>query len=154
MRPAEVQGIDLAVGQVTYAHHRLPAGPAIFCVAMSWRCRYHDAVFDLAVMALVLFFLADPAKGIAEMKRVVRPRGVVASYAWDVLGGGFPADPVLVEMCAKGLAPSTATPCKCSGAPRVHSVLGGSGAPGHRNARRDGRAHVQAISPSSGPRAC
>ena len=55
-------------------------------------------------MALVLFFLADPAKGIAEMKRGA-PRGVVASYAWDVLGGGFPADPVLVEMRAMGLTP-------------------------------------------------
>jgi SAM-dependent methyltransferase len=103
--PAEVQGLDLSVGQVTYAHHRLPAGPAHFLCGDVLALPYHDAVFDLAVMALVLFFLADPAKGLAEMQRVVRPGGVVASYAWDVLGGGFPADAVLVEMRAMGLTP-------------------------------------------------
>ena len=86
--PAEVQGIDLSVGQATYAHHRLPAGPAHFLCGDVLALPYHDAVFDLAVMALVLFFVADPAKGIAEMKRVVRPGGVVASYAWDVWAAG------------------------------------------------------------------
>ena len=34
---------------------------------------FADASFDAAVMALVLFFVPDPAKGVAEMARVVRP---------------------------------------------------------------------------------
>ena len=41
-------------------------------------------------MALVIFFVPDPAKGVAEMARVVCPGGTVATYAWDMLGGGFP----------------------------------------------------------------
>ena len=61
--------------------------------------------FDAAIMALVLVFVPDPAKGIAEMVRVVRPGGTVATYMWDMLGGGFPLDPILVEMRAMGLAP-------------------------------------------------
>jgi len=36
---------------------------------------------------------------------VVRPGGTVATYMWDMLGGGFPLDPVLVEMRAMGLTP-------------------------------------------------
>ena len=53
--------------------------------------------FDAAVMALVIFFVPDPAKGVAEMARVVRPGGLVAAYAWDVLGGGFSFDPAGVH---------------------------------------------------------
>jgi hypothetical protein len=39
------------------------------------------------------------------MARVVRPGGTVATYMWDMLGGGFPVDPILVEMRAMGFAP-------------------------------------------------
>jgi SAM-dependent methyltransferase len=61
--------------------------------------------FDAAAMALVIFFVPDPAKGIAEMARVVRSGGLVAAYAWDVLGGGFPFDPIWVETRAAGVTP-------------------------------------------------
>ena len=44
-------------------------------------------------MALVIFFVSDPAKGAAEMARVVRPGGC-GGYAWDILGGGFPFEPI------------------------------------------------------------
>ena len=64
----------------------------------------HDR-FDAAVMALVIFFVPDPAKGVAEMARVVRPGGAVATYAWDTLGGGFPWEPIQVEMRALGVTP-------------------------------------------------
>ena len=61
--------------------------------------------FDAAVMALVLVFVPEPAKGVAEMVRVVRPGGTVAAYMWDMTGGGFPLDPIAVEMRAMGLTP-------------------------------------------------
>ena len=48
-------------------------------------------------MALVIFFVPEPAKGVAEMARVVRPGGTVAAYAWDMLGGGFPLEPIRVR---------------------------------------------------------
>ena len=48
------------------------------------------------------FFVPEPAKGVAEMARVVRPGGAVAAYAWDMLGGGFPMTPILSEVRALG----------------------------------------------------
>jgi hypothetical protein len=39
------------------------------------------------------------------MVRVVGAGGIVAAYIWDMVGGGFPLDPILAEMRAMGLAP-------------------------------------------------
>ena len=44
---------------------------------------FADASFDIAVMALVIQFVPDPAKGVAEMARVVRRGGWVTAYVWD-----------------------------------------------------------------------
>jgi hypothetical protein len=57
-------------------------------------------------MALVLVFVADPAKAVAEMMRVVRPRGMLATYMWDMMGGGFPLEPVFAEIRAMGIEPA------------------------------------------------
>ena len=38
--------------------------------------------------ALVLNFVPDKPKALAEMKRVARPGGTVAFYVWDYPGGG------------------------------------------------------------------
>jgi SAM-dependent methyltransferase len=42
-----------------------------------------DAAFDAVVSGLVLNFVTDPTTTIAEMRRVVRPGGMVALYVWD-----------------------------------------------------------------------
>ena len=64
---------------------------------------FPDDTFDAAVMPLVIFFVPDPAKGVAEMARVVCPGGIVAAYAWDMLGGGFPYEALRAEMRAMGV---------------------------------------------------
>src|SRR5262245_18705960 len=61
--------------------------------------------FDVAVMALVVFFVPDPAKGVAEMVRVVRPGGLVATYTWDILHGGLPNEPLMAAMRETGRPP-------------------------------------------------
>ena len=61
---------------------------------------YDDKSFDVAIMALVIFFVPDPAKSVAEMARVVRTGGSVAAYAWDMYGGGFPCDSLQSELRA------------------------------------------------------
>ena len=103
--PAEVQGIDPSEGQLAFARSRSTSRVAEFRQGNAMALPFPADRFDAAVMALVLIFVPEPAKGVAEMVRVVRPGGMVATYMWDMLGGGFPLDPVLVEMRAMGLAP-------------------------------------------------
>jgi ubiquinone/menaquinone biosynthesis C-methylase UbiE len=52
-----------------------------------------DDEFDAALAQLVVHFMADPVAGLAEMRRVTRPGGVVAASVWDVGGGRAPISP-------------------------------------------------------------
>jgi SAM-dependent methyltransferase len=48
---------------------------------------FGDGEFDAALAQLVVPWMSDPAGGVAEMSRVVRPGGVVAACTWDFAGG-------------------------------------------------------------------
>jgi ubiquinone/menaquinone biosynthesis C-methylase UbiE len=102
--PAEVQGIDPSEGQLAFARTRPAARVAEFRQGDAMTLPFSEHRFDAAVMALVIFFVPDPAKGVAEMVRVVCPGGTVAAYAWDMLGGGFPLEPIRAEIRAMGIA--------------------------------------------------
>jgi SAM-dependent methyltransferase len=103
--PTEIQGIDPSEAQLVFARARPGARGAKFLQGDAMALPFDHARFDVAVMALVIFFVPDPAKGVGEMARVVRPGGMVATYAWDMLGGGFPFDPIQVEMRTLGITP-------------------------------------------------
>jgi len=51
---------------------------------------FEDDAFDVALAQLVVHFMTDPVRGIAEMARVVRPGGVVAACVWDHAGSNGP----------------------------------------------------------------
>jgi SAM-dependent methyltransferase len=55
-------------------------------------------------MALVISFLSDPGRAVAEMARVVRPGGMVATYMWDISRGGVPVHPIYLAMESMGFA--------------------------------------------------
>jgi SAM-dependent methyltransferase len=101
-RPAEVQGIDPSPQQIEFARQRHVAKIAEFRQGDAMALPFPDNRFDAATMALVIFFVPEPARGVAEMARVVGAGGVVAAYAWDMLGGGFPMTPILEEVRALG----------------------------------------------------
>jgi len=103
--PAEVQGIDPSDGQLAFARTRLAGRQAQFRQGDAMALPFAVSSFDAAAMALVIVFVPDPAKSIAEMMRVVKPGGTVATYMWDMQGGGFPMYPILVEMRAMGVLP-------------------------------------------------
>jgi SAM-dependent methyltransferase len=103
--PAEMQGIDPSEAQIAFARTRPGARGAVFRLGDAMALPFAADRFDAALMALVIFFVPDPAAGVAEMARVVRPGGIVAAYAWDALGGGSPHEPVQAEMPALGLTP-------------------------------------------------
>jgi ubiquinone/menaquinone biosynthesis C-methylase UbiE len=102
--PELVRGVDPSPAQLDFARKRPGAAPAQFTEGDAMALPFADAAFDAAVMALVIFFVPDPAKGVAEMVRVVRPGGLVAAYAWDMAGGGFPHEPMRAGLGALGLS--------------------------------------------------
>lgn len=104
-QPSKVEGVDPSNGQITYASTRPGAKSAHFQVGDAMALPFPDKSFDMAVMALVIFFVPEPAKGLSEMVRVTRPGGTIAAYAWDILNGGFPAEPIFAEMRALGITP-------------------------------------------------
>ena len=61
--PSEVQGIDPSEGQLAYALDRNTAGMADFRQGDAMDLPFPEGQFDAAVMALVIFFVPDPAKG-------------------------------------------------------------------------------------------
>ncbi len=64
---------------------------------------FGDGSFDVAIMALMISFLPDPDKAAAEMARVVKPGGWVATYMWDIPGGGTSLDAIYVAMESMGM---------------------------------------------------
>jgi ubiquinone/menaquinone biosynthesis C-methylase UbiE len=60
---------------------------------------FEDGAFDRAMALLVLHFVPETGKAIAEMGRVVRPGGVVAAAVWDHYGG-MPGMRMLVDTAA------------------------------------------------------
>jgi SAM-dependent methyltransferase len=101
--PASIDGIDPSEKQLTYARTRLPANLAQFRQGDAMALPFPNDTFDVAVMSLVIFFVPDPATGVAEMARVVRPGGTVTAYAWDMSDGGFPYEALQSEMRGLGV---------------------------------------------------
>jgi SAM-dependent methyltransferase len=125
--PIEVHGIDPAEPQLTYARTR-PAGRiALFRKGDAMALPYGRHRFDSAVMALVIFFVPDPARCVAEMVRVVRPGGTVAAYAWDIAGGGSAVEPVMVELQAIGIAPPRPPKYLAAGIEALEQMWAGCG---------------------------
>ena len=109
--PLSVHGIDPSEAQVAYARARLASSVAQFRQGDAMALPFADDAFDATVMPLVIFFVPDPPKGVAEMARVVSPGGVVTAYAWDMAGGGFPYSVLHHEMRDMGLTvPSAPNP--------------------------------------------
>jgi ubiquinone/menaquinone biosynthesis C-methylase UbiE len=51
---------------------------------------FSDDTFESALAQLVVHFMTDPVAGLREMRRVTKPRCVVAACVWDLGGGRSP----------------------------------------------------------------
>lgn len=99
--PARLIGIDPSAGQIAYARRRPGAKGASFEIGDAQDLPFADRAFDMSVMALVIAFIPDPARGVAELVRVTRPGGLVATYMWD-LPTGVPLAPMQRGLAALG----------------------------------------------------
>ena len=102
--PAAVDGVDPSEAQLGFARTRPASRVAQFRHGDAMALPFPDDAFDAAVMPLVIFFVPDPPKGVAEMARVVCPGGVVTAYGWELFDGGFPYAALQAEMRGMGVA--------------------------------------------------
>jgi SAM-dependent methyltransferase len=85
-QPARVLGIDSSDGFLAHARRQVQATCAAFEPADAQALPCGDSAFDAAVSGLVLNFVPDPGRMVGQMRRVVRPGGMVALYVWDYAG--------------------------------------------------------------------
>jgi SAM-dependent methyltransferase len=97
--PGQVIGVDASgevVAQAKALGMETAATNVRFEVGDLFALRYEDATFDVVHAHQVLQHLADPASALVELRRVLRPEGVLAARDSDY--GAFawaPSDPAL-----------------------------------------------------------
>ena len=82
--PAAVAAVDPSAPFVAAARERHPGVEVV--QASADQLPFPARTFDAAVAQLVVHFMPDPNKGLAEMRRVTRRGGVVAACVWDHAG--------------------------------------------------------------------
>jgi SAM-dependent methyltransferase len=85
-KPNSVIGLDASPGYIGYAKARTASPRARFEAGDAQSLPLDTASLDVAVSGLVLNFVPQPPRAVAEMARVVRPGGSVAVYVWDYAG--------------------------------------------------------------------
>jgi ubiquinone/menaquinone biosynthesis C-methylase UbiE len=86
-----VAAVDPSQQFVTAARERHPGVDVQHAAAEE--LPFADDEFDAALAQLVVHFMADPGRGLAEMARVTHQGGVVAACVWDHAGGQTPLAP-------------------------------------------------------------
>ena len=84
---ASVTGIDLTDAYVEFSRSQNTDPRITFRAADARALPFEDNSFDRAFSMLVLQFIPDAARAVAEMRRVVRPGGTVTAAVWDSYGG-------------------------------------------------------------------
>jgi len=84
---ASVTGIDLTDAYVEFSRAQNSDPRITFQAADARALPFEDNSFDRAFSMLVLQFIPDAARAVAELRRVVRPGGTVTAAVWDSYGG-------------------------------------------------------------------
>ena len=87
MPASEIIGVDPSVGFIAYAQKNAKSTRARFEVGDAQALKFKDASFDRTLSLLVMNFIPDHNKAIAEMRRVTRPQGIVSACVWDYDAG-------------------------------------------------------------------
>jgi SAM-dependent methyltransferase len=79
--PTSLAAIDPAPAQIEEAHRRSP--DVDFRIGDAMALPFVQGEFDVVASALVINFIPDLGRGLAEMHRVLRPGGSLGGYLWD-----------------------------------------------------------------------
>ena len=82
-----ITGIDYAAPYIEHATLRNTDPRVSFRVGDATALPFPDASFDRVLSLLMLHFVAQPERAVAEMRRVARPGATVAAAVWDARGG-------------------------------------------------------------------
>ena len=84
--PSKLKGIDRSERFVDFASQQVGGSHVEFNVGDAQELPVESETFDVAVSGLVLNFVPQPDRMVAEMRRAVRKGGMVALYVWDYAG--------------------------------------------------------------------
>jgi len=84
--PDAVVGVDRSEEYLGYARARVTDPRVSFRPGDAQSLPVKDGEHDIAVSGLMLNFVPDAAKAVAEMQRALSPGGTVAAYVWDYAG--------------------------------------------------------------------
>lgn len=85
--PAKVTGVDPSEGFLATARAQTSDPRADLRVGDATSLPLADNAYDAVVSGLMLNFVPEPARAVAEFVRVSRPGGLIAAYVWDYVEG-------------------------------------------------------------------
>jgi SAM-dependent methyltransferase len=86
-QPEAVTGVEPSEAFISHARERVRDPRVQFLNGNAMDLPLDDAEFDVVVSGLVLNFVPEPERALAEMVRVAREGGTVAAYVWDYAEG-------------------------------------------------------------------
>jgi ubiquinone/menaquinone biosynthesis C-methylase UbiE len=86
MPASEIVGIDPSSGFIAYAQKNAKSTRARFEVGDGQALKFKDPSFDHTMALLVMNFIPDHNKAIAEMRRVTRSQGIVRTPHSTIIG--------------------------------------------------------------------
>ena len=102
-RPTRIDAFDPAAAQVELAQRKITSPLVRFGVADASAMPYRDGACDVVASALVVNFIPDRQKAVAEMHRVLRVGGSAAAFVWDFAADRSPSGPVRQALAALGV---------------------------------------------------
>ena len=84
--PRQIRGFDPSEGYITFAREQIRDRRVSFRLGDAQALPEASGSYDVVVAGLVLNFVSQPSRMVAEMQRVARVGGTVAAYVWDYAG--------------------------------------------------------------------
>lgn len=125
--PREMSALDPSADQISFAQTRPSASQVDYRVGDAQALPFEDGEFDVAAMALAINFVPDPPTAIAEMKRVVRPGGMVATYHWDLAGKASVQGPLRKAVETMGITVPVSPRIEFTRLDTMRDLLGSAG---------------------------